>query len=128
MTDLSRQRRLSALDFGSRAETVAAVWLRLKGYRILARGFTVRSGELDIIAARGGTIAFVEVKARPSLEQALIALTAQKRRRLCRAAAVWIARNPWVADGWTLRGDAVFVGGWRAPLHIEDAFSLEFAG
>ena len=128
MSGLSKDLRRNALAFGARAETLAAVWLRLKGYRILARQFTVRSGELDIVAARGATIAFVEVKARPSVEQALTAISWEKRRRLCRAAAVWTARNPWVAEGWTLRGDAVFIGGWRPPLHIEDAFALEFAG
>jgi putative endonuclease len=125
--EAERERKLRAAAFGARAETLAALWLRLKGYQILSRQFTVRSGELDVVAARGATIAFVEVKARPSLEEALVAITESKRRRLCRAAAVWIARNPSAVQGFTLRGDAIFVGGWRLPLHIEDAFALEFS-
>ena len=78
-------------------------------------------------ASKTATIAFVEVKARPSLDDALSAITETKRRRICRAAAVWVARNPFAAQGWTLRGDAILVGGWRPPLHIEDAFALELS-
>ena len=125
MTDLPKSARLRALTLGARAETIAALWLRAKGYRILARQFAVNSGELDIVAARGETLAFVEVKARPSLEEAHGAVSETKRRRICRAAGVWIARNPWASSGWTLRGDAVLVVVWRPPLHIENAFSLE---
>ena len=44
---------------------------------------------------RGGAIAFVEVKARADLDAAAEAITATKRRRIARAARVWLARNPW---------------------------------
>ena len=71
--------------------------LRLKGYRILARRFVVSGGEIDLIARRGGSIAFVEVKARADLEIAAISISATKRRRIARAARVWLARNPWAA-------------------------------
>jgi putative endonuclease len=122
MTQASRR---EALSFGARAETAAALWLQAKGYRILARGFTVRNGELDIIAARGDTIAFVEVKARGSLDAAHGAIDARKQRRLRHAAKVWLTHNPWAGEKHTLRGDAVLVGGLRPPTHIENAFPLE---
>ena len=67
---MSRQRRRRAYGLGRRAEWMAAWWLRLKGYRILARDFRVAVGEIDLIARRGRTLALVEVKARPDLATA----------------------------------------------------------
>jgi Uncharacterised protein family UPF0102 len=61
--------RKKAHGLGIRAERVAVGLLRLKGYRILARRYQVREGEIDIVARRGDTVAFVEVKVRPSLER-----------------------------------------------------------
>ena len=116
--------RLAANAFGRRAERVATLLLFAKGYRVLARNFTVRGGEIDLVARRGATIAFVEVKARPSLEEALGAVSEAKRRRIGRAAAVWLARNPWAA-ALTLRGDGVFLAPGRWPRHVADAFALE---
>jgi putative endonuclease len=128
VTTLNEARRIRARAFGQRSETLAAEHLAAQGYRILARKFTIRGGEIDIIAEREGAIAFVEVKARAGLEIALGAITETKRRRLARAANAWIARNPWAADGYVLRGDAVLLDAASAPLHIEDAFGLEFEG
>ena len=92
-----RKRRRGAHRFGLKAESIAALLLRLKGYSILARRFTVSGGEIDLIARRGGSIAFVEVKARADLDAAAGAIGATKRRRIARAARVWLARNPWAA-------------------------------
>ena len=55
---------------GRRAEALAALWLRLKGWTILARRVRTPVGEVDLIARRGRTIAFVEVKARASAADA----------------------------------------------------------
>jgi len=109
--------------FGLRAEWAAALWLLAKGYKILARRYRVRGGEIDVIARRGATIAFVEVKARGDMDAALIAITAQKQRRFRIAAARWLAANPW-ATQCTLRADAVFLAPWRAPRHVEDVMEL----
>jgi putative endonuclease len=116
--------RKRAHVFGMRAETIAAVWLRAKGYRILDRRYIVKGGELDIVAARGETLAFVEVKARDSLYDAAFAIDEIKRRRVSRAARVGLARNPWSA-GWTWRGDAVFIAPWRLPRHVVEAYTLD---
>ena len=118
-------RRRRALRFGLRAETVAALLLRLKGYRILARRFAGAGGEIDVIARRGDVVAFVEVKAREDIEDAFSAITRLKRRRMGRAARAWVARNEWAMRA-TLRGDAVFVAPGRLPRHQENAFELEF--
>jgi len=117
------RRRRGAHLFGLKAEQVAALVLRLKGYRILARRFAVSGGEIDLIAKRGGAIAFVEVKARADIEVAAIAISATKERRIARAARVWLARNPWAA-GLTLRGDAIFVAPGRLPRHALSAYRL----
>lgn len=95
----------------------------LRGYRIVARGFRVAGGEIDIVARRGAVVAFVEVKARPTSEEALLAVTATKRRRVERAAAVWLSRNPWAAR-CTFRGDAVLVVPRHWPRHFADAFQV----
>ncbi len=110
--------------FGLRAESVAALLMRLKGYRVLARRFVVSGGEIDLVVLRGQTIAFVEVKARDDLDDAASAIGEAKRRRISRAARVWLARNPWAA-GATLRGDAVFVAPGRLPRHVGAAYRLD---
>jgi putative endonuclease len=122
-----RATRQTARKAGAGAEDVAADWLAGRGYGILARGFSVRGGELDIIAALGYTLAFVEVKARPRLDIALGAIDDRKRRRIAIAVRAWIARNPWAGEGWNLRGDAVLIGNGAPPMHLEDAFPIEFA-
>jgi putative endonuclease len=113
-----------ARNFGLRAEWIAAAWLSLKGYRILARRFSVAGGEIDIVARRGGAVAFVEVKARPVLDEAATAISETKRRRMSRAARVWLTRNPWAMSA-TLRGDAVFVAPRRLPRHLPAAYLLD---
>lgn len=118
-------RRRKAHFFGLNAESVAAGLLRLKGYSILARRYVVSGGEIDLVVRRGDAIAFVEVKARSSLDEAAESITAIKRRRISRAARVWLARNPWAA-GLTLRGDAVFIAPRRLPRHMRCAYRLEF--
>lgn len=115
-------RRASHLG-GLRAETLAALWLQLKFYKVIARRYRVRGGEIDIIAKRGDAIAFVEVKARASREDAMTAITEDKRRRISRAASRWLAANPW-AVGYVLRADAVFIAPRRLPLHVEAVMEL----
>jgi putative endonuclease len=117
------ERRRGAHLYGLKAESIAALILRLKGYTILAQRYVISGGEIDLIARRGGVIAFVEVKARADLEVAAIAISATKRRRIARAAKVWLMRNQWAA-GLTLRGDAVFIAPRRLPRHLPDAYRL----
>ncbi|MFP3339830.1 YraN family protein, partial [Micrococcus sp. SIMBA_131] len=62
--------RQKAYRLGHRGEWLAAIALRLKGYRILARRYRTKLGEIDLIARRGDLVAIVEVKARPTVEAA----------------------------------------------------------
>jgi len=121
---VSGRDRNAALAFGLNAETIAALWLRLKFYKILERRYRIREGEIDIIAARGATIAFVEVKARPSMDEAVISISAQKRRRMSRAAHHWLATHPWAVNR-ILRGDALFIAPHRLPRHVPAAVELD---
>jgi putative endonuclease len=115
--------KLQANLFGSRAEWIATAWLLARGYRVLARNFVVKGGEIDIVAQRGATIAFVEVKARKEFEQAVNSIQGKKRRRISCAARVWLARNPWAITK-TLRGDAVYITPWRLPHHSVAAYTI----
>lgn len=108
---------------GRVAEQVAALFLMAKGYRILARRYGGKGGEIDLIAKRGDTIAFVEVKARDTMEAALGAITAEKQRLVARRVRSWQAQNPW-ANHSTLRADAVFIAPWCWPRHIVAIFEL----
>ncbi|MCI0600097.1 MAG: YraN family protein [Beijerinckiaceae bacterium] len=120
----SPRSRTGANRQGALAERFAAMALRLKGYRILALRYRVQGGEIDIVARRADTIAFVEVKVRPTLGEARIAISAAKRRRISRAAKTWLSSNPWAAP-LTWRGDAVFVAPWRWPRHEIAAVELD---
>jgi len=78
---------------GKKAEDKAARFLRLRGYRILDRNARLARGELDIVAAKGDTLAFVEVKLRPDRESGLLSVHADKQARLRSAAAAWLATH-----------------------------------
>ena len=124
MTPTASRKRWRAHIYGLRAESLAALWLMAKGYRILARRYNVKGGELDLVVFKGDAVAFVEVKARDDLDAASISILEMKRRRISRAARVWLMRNPW-AMGCTLRGDGVFIAPWRLPRHVVAAYRLD---
>lgn len=116
-----RETRQAAWRRGRRAERLAAWWLRLKGYHILARGFRVGAGEIDLVARRGRVLALVEVKARDSMAQALDAVGPTQRARIARAAAAFLQRHPELA-GLDVRYDAVLISPGRWPRHVTDAW------
>lgn len=116
-------RQAGAHRAGVRAERLAAWLLMLKGYRILARRYAAAGGEIDIVARRGRTVVFVEVKARGALDDARIAITAAKEHRIGGAVRHWLARNEW-AMAMTLRCDAVFIGRGSFPRHVAAVMAL----
>ena len=123
MRTAAGRRRFTYLR-GHGAERIALLWLMARGWWPLARRYEAAGGEIDLVMRRGGTIAFVEVKARASMDDALASLSADKRRRVGRAARAWLARHPWAA-ALTLRADAVFLAPGEWPRHIPDAFEIE---
>jgi putative endonuclease len=122
--DVSRRRKAYRLGF--LAEWIAAGFLLIKGYRILALRYSAHSGEIDIIAMRRDIVVFVEVKARAHREAGLMAISQEKQRRFARAVHHWVGRNPWSMNR-TLRCDAIIVLPMRLPYHLEDAFQLSMA-
>lgn len=128
MTGGRRRRGARAERLGRWAEWLAVARLRLAGYTILDRRARARrgsgAGEIDIVARRGGVLAFVEVKARPTLDQAAQALSAHQRRRLVRAAAGFLAGHPQYA-GLSPRFDVMLIARLTWPRHLKDAWRDE---
>jgi putative endonuclease len=91
--------------------------LRAKGYSILSRRFLSAGAEIDLIARRGKTVVFVEVKARADLDAALLTITPQKLERIGRGARAFLARFPRLPE--TIRCDAILVAPGRFPRHIK---------
>ncbi len=105
---------------GRKAEKIAAWWLRLQGWRILARRARVAGGEVDLIARRGRTLAFVEVKQRRTAESAAWALDEYRLRRVAVAAERLAPR--FIRNGDTIRIDALFLVPRRLPRHLTNVW------
>jgi putative endonuclease len=116
-------RRRLAWRFGRMGEALCAWRLRLCGYRIIARDVRTPVGEIDLVARRGRTLAFVEVKARTG-EGAAEALTSRQCRRIVRAAEAFLAGRPTLAALDT-RFDVMLVGRGLLPRHLRAAFRAD---
>jgi len=118
-------------QFGRAAEAAAARHLVREGWTLLGRNVRVGRGELDLIARRGGVLAFVEVKARRTAEYGAPedAVDGRKRRRVARLAELWLAPRPWALNGVSdVRFDIVAVDATSCPpavRHLEGAFTLD---
>ncbi|AJY47574.1 YraN family protein [Martelella endophytica] len=106
---------------GRNAERIAALYLRLKGYRIITTRFRCHAGEIDIIAMRRDLAVFVEVKARADERVAIDAVTPSAMRRIRAASDVWLARQE-DAHLLSQRYDIVACLPGRLPRHFIDAF------
>ena len=109
---------------GQRAEALARLWLRLKGWRIQDCRARTPHGELDIVARRGKLLAFIEVKQRHSLEQALLCLQPRQQQRIVRAAMHWLSRHPHLARSH-IRFDLIAINSLFFLRHLSDAFRPE---
>ena len=112
---------VEAFRTGISAEGRAAALLIAKGYRILARRFRTPHGEIDIVARRRNLLAFVEVKARASLDEAAYAVTPRQQARIIAAAQIWLMAHPEHAE-YDLRFDAMLIAPRRLPRHVMAAF------
>ena len=99
---------------------IAAWWLRLHGWRILAQRARVPGGEVDLIARRGRTLAFVEVKQRGTEDAAAWALDEYRLRRVAVAAERLAPRH--ARDGDDIRIDALFIVPRRLPRHLANVW------
>ena len=105
---------------GRVGEDTACRVLRQRGYRIVARNWSCRFGEIDIIARQGDVLAFVEVKLRTRNDfgGALAAVTPRKQARIIAAARCFIAQTQ---SDLPARFDVVAIDGGDVRL-IEAAF------
>lgn len=97
-----------------------AWWLRLRGWRILAQRARVPGGEVDLVARRGRTVAFVEVKQRGTEEAAALALDEYRLRRVAVAAERLAPR--FAREGDDVRIDAIFLVPGKLPRHLKNVW------
>jgi putative endonuclease len=107
---------------GRRAETIAALWLGLKRYRIVGRRVRTPLGEIDLVAlSPDGLVCIVEVKTRASEALALEAITLRQRERILRSAELFIGKRPALRHKG-VRFDAILIAPGRLPRHVKDAW------
>ncbi len=121
MADAFAARRRKAYRHGRRGEWLAAAALMAKGFRILARRYRTKLGEIDLVARRGDLVLIVEVKARRTLREAMEAVGRGSERRIEGAADLWLSRQP-DHGRLSVRFDMVAVLPWRWPVHVENIF------
>lgn len=116
-----KKTRQQAEEGGRWGERWAALSLQLKGYVILARRAKNSKGEIDLIARRGKTLAFIEVKMRQKAVEPATILTAKQMQRIVNGATGWASSRPWTVKClW--RYDLIIVTPWRWPTHVRDAW------
>ncbi len=112
--------RAEAERRGRRGETLAVWWLRLTGWRVLAQRVKLGVGEVDIVARRGRTVAFVEVKWRRDAAARDSALDAHRLRRVARAAEAIAAK--YTKPGDDIRIDAILLAPGHWPRHMANVW------
>ena len=109
-------------ETGNEGEEMAALFLIKNGYGILARNFRYKKSEIDIIAQKDKTIAFVEVKTRTTtlFQEPELSVTRSKQKQITKGANFYIQENDIDLD---IRFDIVAITLSPYKLnHIEDAF------
>ena len=120
-----RSKREAAEKFGARGEAIAALLLRLKGYRILGRRVRTHAGEIDLVAAAPfGPVCFVEVKARNLARTAAESVGPGQQTRIARAASLYLASRPGLARRGS-RFDIIAIAPNAFPVHHRDVWRPE---
>ncbi|MBD3730124.1 MAG: YraN family protein [Sphingomonadales bacterium] len=114
---MKRQRAETA---GRAGEAQAALYLQLKGWSILARRRKTPLGEIDLVARRGGVVAFVEVKWRKTAAELDQAIDAYRLRRV--AAAAEAVAHEYATGGEDIRIDVLLLAPRSLPRHIVNAW------
>ena len=108
--------RAAAEARGRTAERRAAWWLRLHGWRIVGERLRVSAGEVDLVARRGRTLAFIEVKWRERAGDLDLAIDEWRLRRVAAAAAILAPRLARPTDD--IRIDVMLLAPKRLPRHL----------
>jgi putative endonuclease len=118
---LRRERGRTAYASGVAAEDAACAALVKDGWTIHARRLRTKSGEVDAVAEKAGILSIIEVKSRPTLAEAAIALTVRQQSRLVGACEIILAEHPdWGENG--VRFDILIVDPGGRVRRITDAF------
>jgi putative endonuclease len=112
--------RRAAETSGRTGETIAAWYLRIKGWRILATRVRTPAGEVDLVAKRGNLVAFVEVKTRSTGRDLDHAIDERRLARVAAAAEILCPR--YATDGEDIRIDVILISPQFRPRHIENAW------
>lgn len=116
----SKQKKKQAYARGVFSEKMAALFLRAKGYKILAQRYRTPYGEIDLIAKKNNCLIFVEVKARKTLEDGLYSILPRQQERIIAAAEIWLAEKN--SEFEECRFDVVLLTPKGLPTHIKNAF------
>ncbi|MGE4314446.1 MAG: YraN family protein [Pseudobdellovibrionaceae bacterium] len=108
---------------GLRAEKIAAILMRLKGYKILATRFKTPVGEIDLVAKRGNTLVFTEVKLRKDKDAAAYAISEQGKQRISRAAAYYLSGRPDMQH-MACRFDAILIVPPFFVRHLDNVWTV----
>ena len=120
------EHRKAAERRGHLSESLAALWLRLKGYRILERRLKTRVGEIDLVAAAPfGPVCFVEVKARGMARTAAESVGPVQQTRIARAASLYLAGRPHLSRRGA-RFDIIAIAPHALPVHHRDVWQPDF--
>lgn len=126
---MNNAQKKKAYKFGLAAEKIAAIFLRLKGYRIIAERYKNPKGEIDILATKGKVLAIVEVKARKNLSDCTYSITPFKQQKIL-GALEWLMAGGGKISGLAkaseriIRFDAIFVVPKKLPVHLKDAWRV----
>ncbi|MVZ97515.1 YraN family protein [Sphingorhabdus sp. IMCC26285] len=105
---------------GRRGEAMAAWFLRFRGWRIVGARVKTPRGEVDLIARRGKTVAFVEVKMRSKAIDLATAIDAYRLRRVAAAAEILLPK--YGKDTENMQIDVILVAPWRWPHHLQNVW------
>jgi putative endonuclease len=114
-------------QFGETGERIAERWLRRHGWRIMQRRFRSGHRDIDLVAEKDGTVAFVEVKARRAalFGGPIEAVNWRKKRELTRSAQVWISRHGRPSENYRFDVIGVLICDDGARVrHVENAFEV----
>ncbi len=125
MSSLGQKDRRQNEGRGRFAEIIAIWWLRAKGYHIENHRVQTPMGEIDLIARRGRTLVFVEVKFRKTHHAGLHSITRNQQHRITRAAEIaaqTIIASKSPRSGVDIRFDVITLSPWSWPRHLVDAW------
>lgn len=108
---------------GLYAEMLAAISLKVRGYKVLAKRYKTSHGEIDVIALRKNTLAFIEVKARASQCDALEAVLPRSQKRIANSAQMFLAEHPQYQNH-DMRFDVITVCPASLPIHHENMWQI----